>query len=61
MGDEGRFAAAHTMAAVIYVDCWPSSVGRRGKPLLTSHVLAHKTEAESQDNDQTKQAMTEVQ
>ncbi len=49
------------MAAVIYVDCWPSSVGRRGKPLITSHVLAHKTEAESQDNDQTKQALTEVQ
>lgn len=33
-----------------------------GSPhLLTSHALAHKTKAESQDNDQAKQAPTEVQ
>lgn len=54
-GDEGRFTAAHTMAAVIYVDCWPSSVGRRGKPSLTNISCAG-----SQDKRQKVKTMTRL-
>lgn len=49
------------MAAVIYGDCWPSSVGRRGKPLLTNITCpgTHKREA-CQDSGPIEQADRET-
>lgn len=54
------FSAAHTMAAVIYGDCWSSSVGHRGKSLLTNITClgTHKREAVNQDSGQVEQAPT---